>query len=305
MRGSLNIRMKGIVLAGGSGSRLWPITKAVSKQLLPVHDKPMIYYPLSTLMAAKIRELLIITTPRDESAFRELLGDGSEFGMSISYAVQPSPDGLAQAFIIGEHFIGNESVALILGDNIFHGQGLGGQLERLTSSDGATIFAYRVNDPSEYGVIEFDASGRAISLEEKPTKPKSNFAIPGLYFYDNDVIEIAKAVIPSARGELEITSVNIEYLNRGALNVQRLERGTAWLDTGTVSGLSDASNYVKVVQERQGLQMGSIHELAWRHGWISDEELERLAHSMGAGQYASYLKQLVQLGQDRNRYDRD
>jgi glucose-1-phosphate thymidylyltransferase len=297
--------MKGIVLAGGSGSRLWPITKAVSKQLLPVHDKPMIYYPLSTLMAAKIRELLIITTPRDESAFRELLGDGSEFGMSISYAVQPSPDGLAQAFIIGEHFIGNESVALILGDNIFHGQGLGGQLERLTSSDGATIFAYRVNDPSEYGVIEFDASGRAISLEEKPTKPKSNFAIPGLYFYDNDVIEIAKAVIPSARGELEITSVNIEYLNRGALNVQRLERGTAWLDTGTVSGLSDASNYVKVVQERQGLQMGSIHELAWRHGWISDEELERLAHSMGAGQYASYLKQLVQLGQDRNRYDRD
>jgi len=297
--------MKGIVLAGGSGSRLWPITRAVSKQLLPVHDKPMIYYPLSTLMAAKIREVLIITTPRDEGVFRELLGDGSEFGMFISYAVQPSPDGLAQAFIIGEHFIGDESVALILGDNIFHGQGLGGQLERLTSSDGATVFAYRVSDPSEYGVIEFDASGRAISLEEKPTKPKSNFAIPGLYFYDNDVIEIAKAVIPSARGELEITSVNIEYLNRGALNVQRLERGTAWLDTGTVSGLSDASNYVKVVQERQGLQMGSIHELAWRHGWISDEELKRLAHSMGAGQYASYLKQLVQLGQDRNRYDRD
>jgi glucose-1-phosphate thymidylyltransferase len=297
--------MKGIVLAGGAGSRLWPITRAVSKQLLPVHDKPMIFYPLSTLMAAKIREVLLITTPRDLQAFKDLLGDGSEFGMSIEYKVQASPDGLAQAFILGEEFIGDDSVALILGDNIFHGQGLGGQLESLTSGGGATIFAYRVSNPSEYGVIEFDHNGNALSLEEKPTSPKSNFAVPGLYFYDNHVIEIAKNVQPSNRGELEITSVNTEYLRRGALKVQRLERGTAWLDTGTVSGLSDASTYVKVVQERQGLQIGSIHELAWRHGWITDSYLEELANSMGNGQYASYLRQLLAVGGDRNRYERD
>jgi glucose-1-phosphate thymidylyltransferase len=297
--------MKGIILAGGAGSRLWPITQAVSKQLLPVHDKPMIYFPLSTLMAAKIREVLIITTPRDVQAFVDLLGDGSEFGMSIKYDVQPSPDGLAQAFVIGENFIGSDPVALILGDNLFHGQGLGGQLANLTSESGATIFAYRVSNPSEYGVIEFDLDGNALSLEEKPAVPRSNFAVPGLYFYDNQVIEIAKNVVPSARGELEITSVNIEYLRQGTLRVKRLERGTAWLDTGTVSGLSDASTYVRVVQERQGLQIGSIHELAWRHGWITNLQLEKLANSMGNGQYAKYLRQLVMVGGDLNRYERD
>ena len=297
--------MKGIVLAGGAGTRLWPITRAVSKQLLPVHDKPMVYYPLSTLIAANIREVLLITTPRDLKAFQDLLGDGSEIGMSISYEVQPSPDGLAQSFLIGERFIGGDSVSLILGDNVFHGQGLGGQLEKMTKPAGATIFAYRVSHPEEYGVVEFDESGMAISLEEKPVNPRSNFAVPGLYFYSNDVVEIAKNVKPSNRGELEITSVNLEYLRQSRLSVYRLERGIAWLDTGTVNGLSDASAYVKVVQERQGLYLGSIHELAWRQGWISDQDLESLSLRMGQGQYATYLRQLVNLGRDTNRYGRD
>ena len=297
--------MKGIVLAGGTGSRLWPITRAVSKQLLPVHDKPMVFYPLATLIGAKIREVLVITTPQDHAAFELLLGNGSDLGMSIQYQVQNSPDGLAQAFLLGEKFIDNGNVALILGDNIFHGQGLGGQLQNLTDINGATIFAYRVSHPEEYGVVEFDSAGRVISLEEKPMEPKSNFAIPGLYFYDSQVVEIAKQVKPSSRGELEITSVNFEYLRRGQLNVQKLERGIAWLDTGTVNGLSDASAYVKVVQERQGLYIGCVHELAWRNGWLSDSQLEKIAGEMGAGQYASYLRQLVVLGSDQNRYGRD
>jgi len=297
--------MKGIVLAGGTGSRLWPITRAVSKQLLPVHDKPMVFYPLATLIGAKIREVLIITTPQDRQAFETLLGDGSDLGMSIQYQVQKSPDGLAQAFLLGEKFIDNGNVALILGDNIFHGQGLGGQLENLTDIKGATIFAYRVSNPEEYGVVEFDSNGRAISLEEKPTEPKSNFAIPGLYFYDNQVVEIAKSVKPSGRGELEITSVNTEYLKRSQLKVQKLERGIAWLDTGTVNALSDASAYVKVVQERQGLYIGCIHELAWRNGWLADAHLEKIADDMGLGPYANYLRRLVILGSDQNRYGRD
>lgn len=297
--------MKGIVLAGGTGSRLWPITTAVSKQLLPIHDKPMVFYPLATLIAAKIREVLLITTPHDLLAFQRLLGDGAQLGMSISYAVQPSPDGLAQAFLIGEDFIGNDSVALILGDNIFHGQGLGGQLEKLTTPSGATIFAYRVSTPEEYGVVEFSESGIAISLEEKPSRPKSNFAVPGLYFYDNDVIEIAKHVVPSARGELEITSVNEAYLRENRLTVHKLERGTAWLDTGTVNNLSDASAYVKVVQDRQGLFVGCIHELSWRNQWISDADMLSVADSFGSSQYGAYLRKLVELGSDQNRYGRD
>lgn len=297
--------MKGIVLAGGTGSRLWPITRAVSKQLLPVHDKPMVYYPLSTLMAAKIREVLLISTPRDLHAYRELLGDGSELGMSINYKVQERPDGLAQAFLIGRDFIGHDTVGLVLGDNIFHGQGLGGQLEELTNPDGAIIFAYRVSHPEDYGVVEFDSAGRAISLEEKPETPKSNFAVPGLYFYDNEVVSVAEKIRPSQRGELEITSVNLSYLERGSLTVHRLERGTAWLDTGTVDGLSDAANYVKAVQERQGLQVGCIHELAWRNGWIGDAELESTASSMGSGQYAEYLQQLLAVGRNHNRYGID
>jgi glucose-1-phosphate thymidylyltransferase len=265
----------------------------------------MVFYPLATLIGAKIREVLVITTPQDHAAFELLLGDGSDLGMSIQYQVQNSPDGLAQAFLLGEKFIDNGNVALILGDNVFHGQGLGGQLQNLTDINGATIFAYRVSHPEEYGVVEFDSVGRVISLEEKPVEPKSNFAIPGLYFYDSQVVEIAKQVKPSSRGELEITSVNFEYLRRGQLNVQKLERGIAWLDTGTVNGLSDASAYVKVVQERQGLYIGCVHELAWRNGWLSDSQLEKIAGDMGAGQYASYLRQLVVLGSDQNRYGRD
>lgn len=297
--------MKGIVLAGGTGSRLWPVTIAVSKQLLPIHDKPMIFYPLSTLMAARIREVLLISTPRDVHAYETLLGDGSELGMSISYAVQQNPDGLAQAFHIGQEFIGRDSVALVLGDNVFHGQGLGGQLESLTSPDGAVVFAYRVSRPQDYGVVEFDAAGRAISLEEKPDVPRSNFAVPGLYFYDNTVVSISRDIRPSPRGELEITSVNLEYLRAGKLKVHRLERGTAWLDTGTVDGLSDAGHYVKAVQERQGLQVGCIHELAWRNRWISDDKLERVASAMGNGDYGSYLRQLLSVGRDQNRYGLD
>lgn len=295
--------MKGIVLAGGTGSRLWPVTLAVSKQHLPVHDKPMVFYPLSTLMAARIRDVLLISTPGDVRAYENLLGDGSTLGMSITYAVQEKPEGLAQAFHIGEKFIGGSPVALVLGDNVFHGQGLGGQLENLTSPEGAVIFAYRVSRPEDYGVVEFDEEGRAISLEEKPTLPKSNFAVPGLYFYDNDVVAISKGIKPSPRGELEITSVNLEYLRAGRLKVHRLERGTAWLDTGTVEGLSDAGNYVKAVQERQGLQVGCIHELAWRNGWIDDEQLAGVAHSMGGSHYAAYLRQLLSVGKNQNRYE--
>jgi len=297
--------MKGIILAGGTGSRLWPITRSVSKQLLPIYDKPMIFYPLATLMAAGIREVLIITTPHDEAAFRQLLNNGAELGMEISYALQPSPSGLAEAFIIGKEFIGESKVVLALGDNIFHGQGLGGQLRGLTNPDGAVVFAYRVSDPENYGVIEFGENGNAVSLEEKPTNPKSNFAVPGIYFYDNDVVEIAANVEPSARGELEITSVNLEYLRRGRLAVQRLERGTAWLDTGSASNLADASQFVRLIQERQGLLVGCVHELAWRNGWISDDGLRSAGEAMSKSEYGRYLISLIELGGNKNLYERD
>lgn len=297
--------MKGIILAGGTGSRLWPITRSVSKQLLPVYDKPMIFYPLATLMAAGIREVLVITTPEDHSAFVRLLGNGSELGMRIEYERQPRPEGLAQAFIIGSEFVGSDKVALVLGDNIFHGQGLGGHLRSLTDPVGAVVFAYRVSDPENYGVIEFGEDGNAISLEEKPSQPRSNYAVPGLYFYDNEVIDIARSVQPSARGELEITSVNLEYLKRGTLRVQKLERGTAWLDTGSAANLSDAGYFVRVIQERQGLLVGCIHELAWRNGWISDDDLLASASSMAKSEYGRYLVALVQLGTNKNLYERD
>lgn len=297
--------MKGIILAGGTGSRLWPITRSVSKQLLPIYDKPMIFYPLATLMAAGIREVLIITTPHDQEAFRQLLGTGAELGMSVSYATQDSPAGLAEAFLIGRQFIGGSKVALALGDNIFHGQGLGGQLRSLTDPDGAVVFAYRVSDPENYGVIEFGDDGNAVSLEEKPRKPRSNFAVPGIYFYDNDVVNIAEHVTPSDRGELEITSVNLEYLRRRKLTVHRLERGTAWLDTGSASNLADASQFVRLIQERQGLLVGCVHELAWRNGWIDDEELRSAGEAMNKSDYGKYLVSLVQLGGNKNLYGRD
>ena len=297
--------MKGIILAGGTGSRLWPITRSVSKQLLPVYDKPMIYYPLATLIAAQIREVMIISTPEDFDAFYRLLGDGSELGMTLTYATQEKPEGLAQAFTIGRSFIESDSVALILGDNIFHGQGLGGQLKSLTDPQGAIMFAYRVADPENYGVVEFDDVGRVISLEEKPSKPKSNFAIPGLYFYDNSVIEIAEKILPSQRGELEITSVNEIYLQKGKLSVQKLERGTAWLDTGSAANLSDAGQFVRVIQERQGLLIGCIHELSWRNSWLTDGQLEEIGQSMGNSQYGKYLLSLIELGQNQNLYERN
>lgn len=284
--------MKGIILAGGSGTRLAPMTSAVSKQLLPIYDKPLIYYPISTLMLAGIREQLIITTPRDQGAFKSLLGDGSRFGMTFEYAIQEAPRGLADAFIIGKTFTGLSNVALALGDNLFHGSGLGFQLKDLTDRPGATIFAYKVSDPQNYGVVEFDIEGNAISLEEKPLEPKSSFAIPGLYFYDNSVLDIAGGVKPSKRGEIEITSINQEYLNQKKLFVQVLPRGTAWLDTGTPENLLAAATYVKIIEDRQGFKIACLEEIAWRNKWITDSEL--LAGAGTGNNYHSYLASLIE-----------
>jgi glucose-1-phosphate thymidylyltransferase len=284
--------MKGIILAGGSGTRLWPITKAISKQLMPIYDKPMIYYPLTTLMQAGIREILVITTPEDQAGFKRLLGDGSQWGLDLHYAIQPSPDGLAQAFIIGEEFIGDDKVALVLGDNIFHGDALDDSLQACTDPDGGTVFAYEVSDPERYGVVEFDDNNVAVSIEEKPAQPKSNYAVVGLYFYDNDVVEIAKNVQPSDRGELEITSVNAEYLQRGKLTVTTLERGDVWLDTGTINSLTDAEDFVRVIQTRTGQIIGSPEKIAYKQGFISHEQLDELARPLkksGYGNYLSYL----------------
>ena len=281
--------MKGIILAGGSGTRLHPITKAISKQLMPIYDKPMIYYPLTTLMQAGIRDILIITTLDDQAGFQRLLGDGSQWGINLEYAVQPKPEGLAQAFIIGEEFIGNDKVALVLGDNIFHGERLDESLQECTNPDGGTVFAYKVSDPERYGVVEFDEQNQAISIEEKPAEPKSNFAVVGLYFYDNDVIEIAKNVQPSARGELEITSINAEYLRRGKLQVQTLDNGDVWLDTGTIDSLTDAADFVRVIQKRTGRIIGSPEKIAFKNDWISREQLNTLAEPLKKSGYGKYL----------------
>lgn len=285
--------MKGIILAGGTGSRLHPITQGISKQLTPVYDKPMIYYPLSTLMLAGIRDVLIITTPADQEQFQRLLGDGSRFGINLEYKVQPSPDGLAQAFILGADFIGNDPVALVLGDNIFYGPGLGTQLATYEQKDGATVFAYRVADPRAYGVVEFDKDFNALSIEEKPENPKSDYAIPGLYFYDSKVVEYARQIKPSPRGELEITDLNRVYLEQGKLRVEVLPRGTAWLDTGTFDSLADATNFIRTVQSRQGLSVGCPEEIAWRHGWLSDEQLRDIATPLVKSGYGSYLLGLL------------
>lgn len=289
--------MKGIVLAGGSGTRLYPITKGVSKQLLPVYDKPMIYYPVSVLMLAGIRDILIISTPEDLPAFKRLMGDGSHFGVRLEYAEQPSPDGLAQAFLIGEQFIGQDSVCLVLGDNIFQGNGLSRLLEEAVATaeqqDKATVFGYWVNDPERYGVAEFDADGNCLSIEEKPAQPKSNYAVVGLYFYPNEVVQVAKQIKPSARGELEITSVNQEFLNRGQLKVQTLGRGFAWLDTGTHDSLSEASNYIETIEKRQGLKVACLEGIAYRKGWITEEKMREVAQPMLKNQYGQYLLKVI------------
>ena len=286
--------MKGIILAGGTGSRLWPITKGISKQLMPIYDKPMIYYPLSTLMMANINEVLVISTPEHQTQFQDLLGNGEHLGISISYAVQEKPDGLAQAFIIGEKFIGDDSVALVLGDNIFHGTGLGKSLRQNHAISGGLIFATHVSNPEAYGVVEFDSEMNAISIEEKPKQPRSNYAVPGLYFYDSTVVDVAHSITPSARGELEITAVNEHYLSKGQLKVQVLDRGVAWLDTGTFESMMQASEYVRVIEERQGLKIGCIEEIAWRAGWINDDQLSALAEPLRKSGYGTYLDRLLQ-----------
>lgn len=291
--------MKGIVLAGGTGSRLWPITKAVSKQLLPVYDQPMVLYPIGTLMAAGLREILIITTPTDQAAFQRLLGDGSQWGVQFDYVVQPRPEGLAQAFLLAEEFLAGDAAALVLGDNLFHGPGLGTRLADLTHVDGGHIFAYQVSNPREYGVVEFDDTGRVLSIEEKPSHPKSQFAVPGLYFYGADVVAVARSITPSARGELEITAVNEVYLSQGRLTVTVLPRGTAWLDTGSFQSLSDASTFVRVLEDRQGTKVNCLEEIAWRQGWLTDAQVLSAAEPLRASGYGDYLVNLVRTGRPR------